>query len=333
MPLDAIIGHAETLRRLVDAAERGRLAQAYLFQGLSGVGKRLAARALFAALHCPERAGDFCGECPICRRVMGGEHPDVHELPPDERGVIKIDAVRELQHRLAYQPFEGHWKLGIIDEAHRMNTAAANALLKTLEEPPAATTLVLVSQAPAALPATILSRVQRVSFRALRPEEIERLLAADPELDEPARRTLALHGEGSVGRCLGPGRERILRERPAVIEAFLSICSATPVRLTELASTAGQERAGTDALAAWSRSFLHDVALTQAGRPERVRNVDFRDAVDRVAQASETHDVIAAFDRIARVARAQDVNVNRRLALEVLLRELSWVGDAATGES
>jgi len=333
MSLEDVLGHTEALARLVQAWDAGRLAHGHLFAGPDGIGKRTAARALFAATACAEGKGDFCGTCATCTRVDvfrdgetdGPGHPDLLEIGPDERGVIKIDVIRDLQHRLSFQPFEAPAKLAIVDGAHRMNEAAANAFLKTLEEPPRATVLVLVTPAPASLMPTILSRTQRVSLRALRPDEIVRLLERDPDLDADARRVLALHAEGSYGHVRGEGRERILEERPSILRALLALRPDDAEKLPQAAEAFAKDRAKLASLARWARSLLHDVAMAQSGAAERIRNVDFEREIAGAAERTTPASVAALFDRADEIARAQDVNVNRRLAADVLLRELAGV--------
>jgi DNA polymerase-3 subunit delta' len=153
------------------AVAQDRVAHAYAFVGPSGVGRRLVALALAQACLCPRQG---CGTCSACRRVAVGHHPDCHVLsptPPKEnpRGVlaIRIEQIRELEHWAALAPLEAARKVFLVDEADRMTLPTAQALLKTLEEPPPRTLLVLVVTNPRVLPPTVLSRCQRVRFGPL----------------------------------------------------------------------------------------------------------------------------------------------------------------------
>lgn len=159
--------HRDIWRRLSQRQGDGRLPHALLFYGVEGVGKRLFARRFSQSLLCShtDAGGEPCGSCHACQVYSAGNHPDFHWLEPEETGkAIRIDAVRELCRELALTPQFGHNKIAVIAPADRLNSAAANALLKTLEEPPDNTLLILVSSRPGYLPATIRSRCQACAF-------------------------------------------------------------------------------------------------------------------------------------------------------------------------
>ncbi len=155
----------EIWRRLVTALDEGRLPHALLIQGPQGVGKDHLARRLAAALLChAPGAGGPCGHCDACHRVARQEHPDLAECHPEEgKRIIRVDAVRELIDFLALSAHGARGKVVIFAPAEALNVNAANSLLKTLEEPPADSTMILVSHLPGRLPATIRSRCQRVA--------------------------------------------------------------------------------------------------------------------------------------------------------------------------
>ncbi|HWI41267.1 MAG TPA: DNA polymerase III subunit delta', partial [Verrucomicrobiae bacterium] len=170
-----IVGHDRELSILKRALHAGRVAHAYLFEGVEGCGKKTAALALVQALFCG--GVEPCGGCPSCRKIASLQHADLHLLEPDG-AQIKIDQVRELQKALSYRPIEAPRKACIIDQADRLNPAAGNALLKTLEEPPGNALIILVTSAPSAVLPTILSRCQRLEFSPVPQEAIRQLLEA-----------------------------------------------------------------------------------------------------------------------------------------------------------
>jgi len=144
MPFSEIIGHEHNIKVLLRSIERGRLHHAHIFSGPEGVGKRLTAVSLAKALNCREMVADFCGHCVSCKKIDDGNHPDVKIVVPDGQ-FIKIDQIRDLQHDLQFRPFEGKKRVFIIDSADKMGLPAANSLLKTLEEPPRDSILILVT--------------------------------------------------------------------------------------------------------------------------------------------------------------------------------------------
>src|SRR2546422_447328 len=168
---EEIIGQERVTRTLQNAIRTNRVVHAYLFAGHRGTGKTTTARILAKALNCvqgPTPTPD--NVCPNCEAISGGYSMDVIEI--DAASTRGIEEIRELRDRIRLAPTEGRYKVYIIDEAHMLTTEAANALLKTLEEPPAHAILVLVTTEPHRLPATILSRCQRFDFRRVSQKEI-----------------------------------------------------------------------------------------------------------------------------------------------------------------
>ncbi len=182
--------HSEQWRRVVAARQSARLPHALLLAGPQGLGKAAFARRLSAALVCtqPLDSGDACGGCAACRQSRAGSHPDEHWVAPEEPGKpIRIDTIRDLTARSVLAAQEGGYRVFVIDPAEQMNRAAANALLKTLEEPASRSVLVLVSSHPHRLPATIRSRCQVIKFAIPAVAEVRDWLhgrIADDELDE-----------------------------------------------------------------------------------------------------------------------------------------------------
>src|SRR6476620_3255246 len=171
MPFHTIIGHRSTIASLQTAAARQRLAHAYLFHGEDAIGRRPTALCFAQALLCdhgPSEDGlDACGTCRSCHHIDARTHPDYFLIEPDREWAtpqIKIEQIREIEQHIMYRPLIGDCKICMINDADRLTIGAANALLKTLEEPPAHSLFLLISSRPAALPATIRSRCQALRF-------------------------------------------------------------------------------------------------------------------------------------------------------------------------
>ena len=199
---EQVLGQTATVKTLRRQIEAGRIAHAYLFCGCRGTGKTTMAKLMSRAINCMNpNAGDPCGECEACRAIMNETTMDVLEL--DAASNNSVDNIRELLEQVRYPAQIGRYKVYIIDEVHMLSTAAFNALLKTLEEPPAHVVFILATTEPQKLPATILSRVQRYDFGRI-PSELmvsrmrEALGDLGIEAEDEALRMVARAAEGAM---------------------------------------------------------------------------------------------------------------------------------------
>ena len=178
-----------------------RVPHAYLFRGPDGVGKRLFAQGVAAAINCRERVGPAaCGNCSSCRKFRSQNHPDFLVVRP-QKGVIKIEQVRQLTKELSYPPFESGMRIVVLEDVHTMRREAANSLLKTLEEPPADNLLILTAESSQEILATLISRCQVVPFTRLSTGDTAEILKAHG-IEPEAALLLARLSEGSPGRAL-----------------------------------------------------------------------------------------------------------------------------------
>jgi DNA polymerase III delta' subunit len=161
-----IKGHTHQVELLKAYSESEKIPHAFLFSGNMGLGKTRIAREFFKAINCLEHKGDACNRCKNCLRATTNTHPDLVEMNPGARW-IKVDEIRGVLAEVGFKPFESRMKFVIIEPAENLNRESANALLKTLEEPPSNTVIVLVSHRPKLLLPTIISRCQAIRFSAL----------------------------------------------------------------------------------------------------------------------------------------------------------------------
>jgi DNA polymerase-3 subunit delta' len=304
-----IEGHAAVIERLQRAIARDRLPHTYLFAGPDGIGKYTTARSLAARLLCEIPGADSCGTCAGCLGAQHETHPDLVVTRTGEgASEIKIDQVRDLQRRLRLRPIRTTRKVAVIDEAHRMNLAAQNAMLKTFEEPPGSVLLILVASNAATLLPTVLSRCQRINFFPLPSDVVERLLRDRCDVGADQARELACYAEGSVGEALLLRTELIDRARTQLLPLLTDIARRPYADLAELAQDWGRVRTADLLLLlraplAWYRQQLAD---TVAAKP----------AVD-VSRAALSQ-LRIVYDTIERLRR----NAHRQLALDAMLLDL-----------
>lgn len=341
MPFAEVIGQDRAIGSLRAALARGALHHAYLFGGPAGVGKGTAARLLAQAANCEgEAAGaaDACGRCVPCGKIARGLHPDVLFLAEEREMAragrweprsgrtpsreIVVDQVRELvDRRLGMKRFEGRRRFVVIDPADAMNPQSQNALLKTLEEPPEDTTLVLVSSSPDALLPTIKSRCLRVPFAPLPDALLARRLEAEGWAPEAARLAAALAG-GSLGRALTLDAEA-LAERRAAVEAAAGLDPGDAGAWIAYAARAGKDRElareSCELLLVWLRDVL---ALGTAGDGATLALPDLAALSRRVAAALPPAAALRRRERVQQALRALRQNGAPALALERML--IGW---------
>ena len=203
---DALVGQKAVKTTLKNALASGKIAHAYLFSGPRGTGKTSMARILAKALNCEQGpTAEPCGQCGNCQRIVQGTSLDVIEI--DAASNTSVDNIRDLREQVAFTPAESRYKVYIIDEVHMLSTGAFNALLKTLEEPPAHAVFILATTDPQKVPATIQSRCQRFEFRRVTVDEIAEhlvMVAAGSgiEADADALRLIAIQAEGGMRDAL-----------------------------------------------------------------------------------------------------------------------------------
>ena len=230
---DELVGQEHVARGLSGAIESGRIGHAYLFTGARGVGKTSAARIYAKALECTSRVrGEPCNVCDSCAAISAGQDVDVVEI--DAASNRGIDEMRQLRQNVAVRPARGHYKTYIIDEVHMLTREAFNALLKTLEEPPAHVKFVLCTTEPDKLPITILSRCQRFDFHSVDPPAIGRRLAQIVEAEgaEVTPDALALIARRAAGS---------MRDSQSLLEQLLGSADG-PIGVDEVHAVIGTGR-------------------------------------------------------------------------------------------
>jgi DNA polymerase-3 subunit delta' len=331
-----IRGHDALVEGFRRAVRRGRLAHAYLFTGPAGVGKRLFAVELAKALLCeksPEGSLQACDRCPSCIQVEAGTHPDFYTaVRPTELLDFPIDLMRDLCHSFALKSARGRGKVVLIDDADDLNEAAANCFLKTLEEPPSRSVLILIGSTPDRQLQTIVSRCQVIRFAPLAPELVDELLQAQGIDDAALRARIVRLSAGS------PGMAKELAD-PALWDFrrdLLAGLTKTPIPSVDLSHKWMDfvEEAGKDSVAQRRRAqlvlrlfinFLDD-ALTVAmnGTPRRTEP-DELSGLETLARRAGPDRLLEALERCLEADRQIDRRVQLVLILEGLMDALGQI--------
>jgi DNA polymerase-3 subunit delta' len=321
MTFEQILGHERQKNILRRALNGGRLAHAYLFAGPEGVGKRLMALALARVLFCAKGTG--CGECAACRKLDHRNHPDLHVLEADGSS-IKIEQIRAIQRDLSLRPCEGSRKVCLIEAADLMTVAAANALLKTLEEPRGDTLLILLTSHPQRLLETIRSRCQLLHFARQPQELIRATLQTQLGVDDAEAHVLAALSEGSFKKAFGKDRQLYLEERRTLLKTLTALSAGSILPTLEFAEQLAGDKASLPDILEIFQAFYRDVLLTLHGRDSsELVNLDLGEKVRRVADREDVGNVLAKLEALGSARRQLERNLNPQLVMEVLLLRLA----------
>lgn len=330
MSFAKLIGNDRNKTILQRMLANGRIAGTLIFAGPDGVGKRQFALTLAKAANCQKASGnsfatDSCDECAVCRRIDDGSYGDVTTIQPDGQ-FIKIAQTRELAEEVYYRPREGRQRFFILDEADRLRDEAANSLLKTLEEPPPTSTLILLTSRPNSLLQTIRSRAQRINFAPLPIAEMEKFLAENYPRPPADTALLARVTEGRIGQATAFDLSEYRQERRTLMELLeLMARGDDRFRLLKAAEYIGKkERDEFEKELDLMVSILRDVFLLSGGAsPEQIVNVDVADRLQQLAAKIGLARVASWSETISEVRRRLRVNINRQVAMEAALLSLA----------
>ena len=321
-----MLGHEWAVSLLQDQAARGQTRHAYLFTGPHGVGRRTLALGLAQALNCvqPPSTGEFCGVCRNCVRIEKMQHPDLAVIQAEQRsGTLKVEQVRELQRSLALSPFEARYRVALLLHFEEANASAANALLKTLEEPGPSVVLILTAESAEILLPTIVSRCETLRLRPLPVEQVSLGLQEAWGLPADEARLLAAISDGRPGYALQLHHQPEIRaQRTAWLQEHTRLIKTNRVERFRFAEAMSKDKDAARALVLVWLSCWRDVLLQAAGTSSLPVNLDIGPEIVGLAQQVglyKAHQVVAALERTIRLI---DENVNTRLALEVLMLDL-----------
>jgi DNA polymerase-3 subunit delta' len=315
MSLAEIIGQEKAIGMLTGILERQRLANSYIFSGEPGIGKRLTALNFAKAINCQKSEAtselrapnselstrsDACDMCKACLKIEAGSHPDLLLISPEDRQ-IKIDEIRLIDEALSFRPFEGRKKIVIIDDADTMNIAAANAFLKTLEEPPEDSVIILISSRTDRLPATIRSRCSQVNFVTLSLESCRQVLRGKiPDKDSEALARLSM---GKPGLALSSDLKEEISWFSNLLKGMLN---------AEKDSWASREEM--DKWFEYVLTIMRDAAVYRiTGESSQLINADLKEYACKLGKSTDLKVIIDLYKELSFVKGLLMFNLNKSI--------------------
>ena len=318
MALKDIIGQEKAINILLGTLSQNRIPSSYLFAGESGIGKKFTAVNFAKTLNCQKsqlsaishQPSDCCDECPSCKKIDSQTHPDFMMVTP-EKSEIRVEEVRAIEEALSFAPYEGKRKVVIVDEAEAMNASAANAFLKTLEEPPPQSIIILIASSPERLPETIRSRCSRVNFlplSAVRCEEVIKNqgsgvrgqgLEKDSQLPTISRLSM-----GRPGLAIS---NDLIEERDWFIRLFRGMVNG------ENKETWGDK----EEIEKWFNyaiTVLRDTAVFKiTGQENMLINIDLKDSIAGMSKTIELKDIIESYIKLTFLKGYLRFNLNKAI--------------------
>ncbi len=318
MNFESFIGNQRIKEHLSTTLKSNRLPKAYIFYGPEGIGKASMALLLAKALNCSSFNGDICDKCSSCYKIEKRIHPDVQIFHPEGKE-ISIEQMRYLSNQINLKPFEGKFKIFIIDPAEQMSVEAANAVLKTLEEPPANSLIILITTLLSALLPTIRSRCQLLHFSTISSRELERILIEKYQFKSKEAQSLSHLSAGSLGRALNINLGESYEKRKRELFFLQSLSSGDELgiileRIDEL-----KDKQSIDELLQILYSMTRDLLVLSLTRDKSLLiNIDLEENLKTFLNRFTLEIVLSIMSEIHYTMKAIEENANRKVAIEAL---------------
>lgn len=321
-----LIGHEWAVQMLKQHVLQGTQRQAYLFTGPENIGRGTLALRFAQALNCPQlnEMGEPCLECPTCNRLGRFVHPDLSVVEAERKGSqLKVDQIRELQHGLALAPYDAKYRIAILRRFEEANRQAANALLKTLEEPPQQVVLILTAASSDSLLPTIVSRCEVILLRPVSTANLIEGLSAKWQVPLEKANLFSHLSGGRPGYAIRLSQNpEELSNRNIWLEDQLNLLSSSRVNRFEYVETVAKHpQSLPEILKVWL-SFWRDVMLSASNSNAQITNIDYLEKINELAQRINYPLAFSMVVKLEKIFENLAYNINPRLSLEVFMLDL-----------
>lgn len=329
MLFDNVLGQGQAKHILSQALTSNRLSHAYLFYGPESIGKKLLAVEFAKALNCLSlEVDEACSACDSCRKIEDRIHPDFFFLEPTKatptarEAALRIDDIRELQKKLGFLPYEGKVKVAVIDQVEKMNLQACNAFLKTLEEPPSSTILILITSNIYQLLPTLISRCQGIKLNPLPPEAIREILQSrgEEKLDQAEVDLRVGRSKGQVARALIDEATQTSSYRMEMISLIDQVSFKRMDLLFQWSKAMSKGSEPLSLILEEMLGLLRDLTFIKSGgSPDHLFNRDLLTQLQPVARKKSLANLLKMSEAVNQTLYALSGNANAQLALETML--------------
>ena len=319
-----ICGHEKQIVILKQALAQNRVGHSYLFSGIDASGKKTLALEFAKVVNCEkvDEINDSCGECPACMKISRHNHPDIFFIEAEGQ-FIRISAIREIQGQMTFRPMEGRKRVFVIDNADRMNDQAANALLKTLEEPTPANILILVTAKPYTLPSTIISRCRHMRFNPLSIDTVTKFLIERGNMEKQNALLLAGLSGGSIGQALELNKDDVIAYRTEILNLLTNTKKSDPLSLLAFASFFGQDkREIKQGFHILQTCFRDALVYKETNNEQMLINQDNSSLIASLASRLSGEHILQNIALLEKAWGTMEQNVNKSLTLETMAFKL-----------
>jgi len=325
MSFKDILGHQRPITLLQRAIRNEKVVNSYLFLGNEGIGKKTVALQFAKALNCLEgeaERGDACDHCSSCKKIDHALHPDILLIEPEGQ-YIKVDQVRQMQRQLAYKPYEGKRRVCILTAADRMAPHIPNTLLKTLEEPPLHTVIILLANNSKFILPTILSRCQSIRFNPLPINIVSKWLMEDKSFNDTEAHLLASLSEGSPGKALEIQEEIRQIPREELLKDWVGLKSLSFEKIGSWVDSLPSQRENLLLMLEVAKTLLRDLVMVKILKNgQKLIHSDLLKEMEPMATNWSLSSLLKRMEILHQTTLAIRANANTNLALEAMM--LSW---------
>ncbi|AIS51304.1 DNA polymerase III subunit delta' [Thermoanaerobacter kivui] len=318
-----IYGHENILNIFKSIVFKNKISNAYLFVGEEGLGKKFMAEYFAMMINCKDNVSKPCFKCNSCIKMISKNHPDVFFIEP-EGNSIKVDTIRYITNEINIKPYEANKKIFIIDEAHKMTTAAQNAFLKTLEEPPLYGLFILIAPRQEELLPTIVSRCNVIRFNKEDKDTIKNYLVFEHNIPEKEAETLAYIADGNFEEAVKLAKEEYINLRNETIREIEGVINKNDFDVLDKFTFFEKNKDNVEEILKILLLYFRDILIYKTTEERTfIKNIDFLENIQKMSSKLTIYKLNNIINRIEQFNSQLKSNVNYQLAVENLLLDIA----------